>query len=76
MVEVSVTELRKHLLDYLSKVERGEDEIVVLRHGKPVARIVPQRLRPADLLGIERGQWKVTDPDDDLLSTGEEWELS
>jgi prevent-host-death family protein len=74
MVEASVTDLRQSLLEYLRQVEEDGEEIVVLRHGRPVVRIVPARPRPATLFGVDASTVTITDPDDDLLNTGEVWE--
>jgi len=40
MKEKQVNQVREHLARYLTEAERGE-EIVVTRHSKPVAKIVP-----------------------------------
>lgn len=40
MVEVSVRDLRNRLRDLVKRAEAGE-EIVILRRGKQVARLVP-----------------------------------
>jgi prevent-host-death family protein len=40
MKHVSFTEFRRNAASLFSSVERGE-AIVVLRHGKPIAEIVP-----------------------------------
>ncbi len=45
MVQVSVNEVRKNLRDLLERVEAGE-EIVILRRGKEVARLVPPEREP------------------------------
>lgn len=42
MSSVNITELRQHLPEYLRQVQGGA-EIVVTQHGRPVARIVPNR---------------------------------
>lgn len=39
---VNVHEAKTHLSRILERVERGE-EVVIARHGKPVARVVPIR---------------------------------
>ncbi|MCC6195310.1 MAG: type II toxin-antitoxin system prevent-host-death family antitoxin [Burkholderiales bacterium] len=52
MEEVGVYEAKTHLPELLARVERGE-RIVITRHGKPVAELVPpvphdpQRIRDA-----------------------------
>lgn len=40
MKTVTVTELRSHVSDMLSKVEQGET-IVVMRHGRAIAEVTP-----------------------------------
>jgi prevent-host-death family protein len=37
-MDVQITELRSHLADYIDRV-RGGEELVVVQHGFPVARI-------------------------------------
>jgi antitoxin (DNA-binding transcriptional repressor) of toxin-antitoxin stability system len=38
MIQISTSELRERISDYLSLVEHGE-EITIERHGKPIARL-------------------------------------
>lgn len=45
MEQVSAKELRNNFREYLDRAEAGE-EIVVLRRGKEVARIVPPQREP------------------------------
>ncbi|MBA2276926.1 MAG: type II toxin-antitoxin system prevent-host-death family antitoxin [Chloroflexia bacterium] len=45
MQQASVREVRDNLRAYLDRAEAGE-EIVVMRRGKEVARIVPPRREP------------------------------
>ena len=49
MQEIGAFEAKNTFGTLLDRVERGE-EIVITRHGKPVARLVP------NLGGIDRGQ--------------------
>jgi prevent-host-death family protein len=77
MLQVNVSELRKHLPDYLKQVGHGE-EICITSHGKTVARIVPERdeadqarlrlraLRGTMILG------DVVSPVEDVEWTGDE----
>ncbi len=73
MSDMTVTELRAQLLDVIRRLETGGDEVTVIRHGRRVARLVPVAVRPASLLGSDRGRVTIVDPADDLLSTGETW---
>ncbi len=50
MREIQASEAKAHFAELLTEVERGET-VVVTRHGRPVARIVPeeeQRQREVD----------------------------
>ena len=47
MVEVGAFEAKTHLSNLLDQVERGET-VVITRHGKPVARLVPMTCSSMD----------------------------
>jgi prevent-host-death family protein len=49
MIEIGVYEAKTHLSSLLDKVEQGE-EVVITRHGRPVARLVATKAaRQAEL---------------------------
>lgn len=75
MIELTVTDLRHRLLDVIRQVESGGEEVSVIRHGRRVARIVPERFPPAAIFGVDEGR-VFFDEDDDLLETGEVWEAA
>ncbi len=60
MREVGVQEATTHFSKLLREVEAGT-EVVILRGGKPVARLVPLRARAARNLGADRGALAVPD---------------
>lgn len=70
---VTATEAKAKLLALLDEVEEGE-EIEITRHGHPVARLAPAR-KPKPPEGWLRGVAWTTDPDDDLIDSGLEWEM-
>ncbi len=76
MIELNVTELRHRLLDVIRQVEHGAEEVVVIRHGRAAARIVPTTVAPRELLGIDRGRVWVVDENDDLFESGEAWDAA
>jgi prevent-host-death family protein len=41
MREVQASEVKTHLTELLDEVERGET-LVITRHGRPIARIIPE----------------------------------
>ena len=59
MAEVNVYEAKTHLSRLLDRAAGGE-EIVITRHGRPVARLGPIRDRPpARKLGQMRGRIRM-----------------
>jgi prevent-host-death family protein len=69
--QVNVYEAKTQLSKLLEQVEAGE-EIVIARHGKPVARLVPlQRALPDRIPGGWEGKvWMAPDfdePDEELI---------
>jgi prevent-host-death family protein len=40
MKKVPVNEVREQLAKYLTEAERGEEEVIITRHNKPVAKLV------------------------------------
>jgi prevent-host-death family protein len=55
-MNVSVHGAKTHLSKLLDLVEDGE-AVVIERHGRPVAQLVPVRKRRASALGAMRGQF-------------------
>ncbi|HEV3312503.1 MAG TPA: type II toxin-antitoxin system prevent-host-death family antitoxin [Chloroflexota bacterium] len=70
---MTATEVKAKILALLDEVDAGE-EVEITKHGRVVARLVPAR-GPHALWGSLRGIARTTDPDDDLLSTGADWNL-
>jgi prevent-host-death family protein len=68
---VNIHEAKTHLSKLLARVMRGE-EIVIAKAGKPVARLVPERLPvPARRVpGIDKGKLTIAD-DLDTMSKSE-----
>jgi prevent-host-death family protein len=49
MKQVQASQAKTHLLELLDEVEKGET-VVITRHGKPIARLVPdEEQRRADI---------------------------
>jgi prevent-host-death family protein len=59
-MEVSIYEARNNLSDLVKRAEQGED-VILSRHGRPVAKLVS--LPPAQrVLGQSKGQIREIDP--------------
>ena len=71
MATVNVHEAKTHLSRLLKRVEAGE-EVIIARHGEPVARLVRCRRRGRRKPGSMAGLFTVTDeffeplPDEEL----------
>ena len=60
MVTVNVHEAKTHLSRLLVQVESG-DEVVIARHGKPVAKLVQISQRGRPVFGSMKGQIEFDD---------------
>ena len=59
-MNVSVHAAKTQFSKLLDLVEDGE-QVVIERHGRPVAQLVPVRRRRASALGAMRGQFKMAE---------------
>ncbi len=50
MREIAASEAKTHLPQLLDEVERGE-ALIITRHGRPIARLVPERDQRQDEIG-------------------------
>jgi prevent-host-death family protein len=71
MVTVNLAHAKAHLSELLDKVEAGE-EVLVTRHGRPVAQILPasrakRPVRLADLAAFRATMPRLRRPSADLL---------
>lgn len=66
---IGAAQFKQHCLALLDSV--GPDGIVITKHGKPVARLVPVGTASSDLLGALKHKLRVTGP---ILSTGIPWD--
>jgi prevent-host-death family protein len=59
-MNVSVHGAKTQLSKLLDLVEDGE-QVVIERHGRPVARLIPVRQRRGSVLGAMRGEFEMVD---------------
>ncbi len=71
---MTATDVKAKILAILDEVAAG-DEVIVTKHGRPVARLVPAS-GPQGLKGRFDGVVATVNEGDDLLSTNLEWDLS
>jgi prevent-host-death family protein len=65
MVKIAAARFKEQCLAILDRL--GPEGIVITRHGKPVARLLPVERAAADLIGSLRGRIRVTG---EVRSTG------
>ncbi len=63
MHPVNVLDAKNQLSRLLEQVESGaESEIVIARHGRPIARLVPLNEQPVERrIGVAKGRFEVPD---------------
>ena len=67
MHPINVLEAKNQLSSLLKRVESGaEAEIVISRHGRPVARLVPLIEQPVECrIGVAKGRFEVPESIDE-----------
>lgn len=65
-------EFKAKCLKVMAQIAETGEEVVVTKHGKPVAKVVPASPHDQDLVGRLRGTAKIVG--DIVAPTGEQWE--
>ncbi|MEL6159798.1 MAG: type II toxin-antitoxin system prevent-host-death family antitoxin [Cyanobacteria bacterium J06554_11] len=69
-MEIAAGHFKAQCLKLMDKVQQTREEIVITKHGKPVARLVPIESEPSDsIVGWMKGSITVTG---DIVSPVEE----
>jgi prevent-host-death family protein len=50
---------KTHCLAVIDEVHNRHEEVIITKHGKPMARLVPLDEKPESLLGSMRGQFEI-----------------
>ena len=69
---ISATEFKAHCLTLMDEVQRSGEELVITKHGKPVARLAPVVTPSPSLVGWMRGTSEVIG---DLVAPEDIWNL-
>jgi prevent-host-death family protein len=69
MEQLNASKFKEQCLSLLDRLE--PDGVVITKHGKPVARLIPIESGCAELIGSMKGKIKVMG---DILSTGIAWD--
>jgi len=68
METISASKFKEQCLSLLDSI--SPEGILITKHGKPVARLVPASTSSAELIGAWKGKMKINGG---LLSTGIRW---
>lgn len=69
MKKINAAKFKEQCLSILDDV--SPEGIIITKHGKPVARLVPIESEPSELIGRLKGKIKIKG---DILSTGIHWD--
>ena len=69
MKQIAAAKFKEQCLPLLDEVD--QDGIVVTKHGKPVAKLIPFTADSAGLIGSLKGKVEIRGG---ILSTGAEWD--
>ena len=69
MKTIAAAKFKEQCLALLDSV--GPEGLIITKHGKPVAKLIPLRSESASLIGAFAKKISIKG---DLLSTGEEWD--
>jgi antitoxin (DNA-binding transcriptional repressor) of toxin-antitoxin stability system len=69
MDQINASKFKEHCLSILDHL--SPEGILITKHGKAVARLIPAEQSCADLIGSMKGSIKVTG---DIMTTGSKWD--
>lgn len=69
MRRIAAAQFKQQCLALLDRV--GPEGIVITKHGRPVAKLIPFPQDAAELIGVLKGKLQIHG---DILSTGEVWD--
>ncbi len=72
MLKIKALEFKAKCLNLMDVVNETHEEIVIIKNGKPVSKLVPYQARPASLFGLHRNQ--IRSLDDLIEPVAEVWE--
>jgi prevent-host-death family protein len=68
MARINISKFKEQCLTILDHLDN--EGIVVTKHGKPIAKVIPIRSSCADLIGSFQGKLRIKG---DIVSTGLKW---
>ena len=56
---INAAEFKATCLELLDEVAESGEELVITKNGHPVSRLVPYRVQPRSIFGIDRGRIEI-----------------
>lgn len=69
MITINAAKFKEQCLSILDHL--SPEGIIVTKHGKPVAKVIPMNSSCASLIGSFKGKLRIHG---DIFSTGQEWD--
>ena len=69
--EIPAGEFKAKCLALMDRVRERQEEYVITKHGKPVAKVIPIETESASLIGALKGKLRIKG---DILATGLRWD--
>lgn len=69
MKKINASKFKEQSLSILDNLD--PEGIVITKHGRPVAKLIPIQERSANLIGCLKGKMRVIG---NIMSTGERWD--
>jgi len=52
-------QFKTHCLSVIDEVHNKHEEVIITKHGKPMARLIPQNDKPENIFGFMQGRGKI-----------------
>ena len=75
MKEMPAGEFKAQCLAVMDQVQRSGEPVLITKHGKPVAKLVPAPASDDDIFGYMAGKVKVVGDIVGPVTPAEDWEL-
>jgi prevent-host-death family protein len=72
--EMPAGEFKAHCLAVMNQVQQSGEPVLITKHGKPVAKLVPARSTPEDIFGYMAGKVKIVGDIVGPVTPLEDWE--
>ena len=74
MKKMPAGEFKAHCLSVMDKVRSTREPVLITKHGKPVAKLVPAEEAPQEFLGRLKGVVKILGDIESPIEAPEKWE--